>query len=97
MVIFEDLAWFSLFIVIKSNLPLLFLLGLGLCVWVSGSRSDATGPLQGLVKSSDVFLHLLQQWQEDMTLPHKGGTPLSHLETNNTGHQTVTWKSDDIM
>lgn len=64
---------FNLFNFIISDLPLVILLVLALC--------DAAGPLQGLVKSSDVFLHLFQQWQKDMTLPHNGGTPLSHLQT----------------
>lgn len=78
-----------------SNLPLVFLLGLGL--WISGSTGDATGPLQGLVERSDVFLHLLQQRQKDMTFPHKGGTPFSHLKTDDKGHLPVTWRAVQIQ
>lgn len=65
-----------------ANLPLLFLMAPDLCIWVSGSRGDATRPLQRLVKSRDVFFHFLQQRQKHMTFPHESGTSFSHLSAN---------------
>lgn len=68
----------------KSDLPLLFVLGERLCVWVSHSRNDATGSLQCLVKSTDVFLHLLQKRHKNVTLSYQSRTAFSYLDEETT-------------